>query len=291
MNKTTRSATYVVTAAVTALAALSLVPRHDAPAAPAETIPAIATTTTADTTVATIETAPPETVVVTTVPAPAPTPTLPPTTLPPTTTTLPDEIVAEQGDHNQVVQQVQEALTFLGYLNDTIDGRWGPKTQTAWVAFEAQNFPRTSDGVLNVSELEYVQGLSAAWYEEQHTTAPAPTTTVSCTITVSCDFNGTIPPPDTTAPVTTVPDTTTPPAPTCPFTASSAYIIYGTGTSDGGAKLHLDARSSGFTVGGTVYTTGQLVPASVYPGCTHWVQTAQDGIGFPAAQGRYVPVA
>ena len=79
----------------------------------------------------------------TTTTAPAPTTTVAPTT---TTTTTPETPTYRRGDEGPAVAELQTALAELGYWVGEIDGKYGPQTAQAVMAFEkAEGLPRDGE--------------------------------------------------------------------------------------------------------------------------------------------------
>ncbi len=106
-------------------------------------------------------TAPPTTATTTpTTPTPpTPTTTTPTTTTPTTTpTTLPEGVTLRRGDSGEEVRQVQAALVELGYSTGGVEGKFGPATEEAVLAFQKASGLK-EDGIVGPATLA---ALSAA---------------------------------------------------------------------------------------------------------------------------------
>lgn len=111
-------------------------------------------------TTATLPTTTPTTTTQTTT---APTTTTPTTTTPTTgaPTTLPEGVKLRRGDESDDVRQVQAAVVELGYSTGGVDGKFGPATEEAVLAFQ-KSAGLTEDGVVGAATLA---ALSAALNE------------------------------------------------------------------------------------------------------------------------------
>ncbi|HSG13908.1 MAG TPA: peptidoglycan-binding domain-containing protein [Gaiellaceae bacterium] len=105
-------------------------------------------------------TAPPTTATTTpTTPTTTPTTTTPTTTTPTTTpTTLPEGVTLRRGDSGEEVRQVQAALVELGYSTGGVEGKFGPATEEAVLAFQKASGLK-EDGIVGPATLA---ALSAA---------------------------------------------------------------------------------------------------------------------------------
>lgn len=95
-------------------------------------------------------------------PAPTPTPTPKPTPIP-TPTPTPDPTL-QQGDENERVQELQERLMELGYMNlDESTQLYGPITKTSVMLFQRQH-ELQQDGISGPQTLEYIYASDAKKY-------------------------------------------------------------------------------------------------------------------------------
>lgn len=69
--------------------------------------------------------------------------------------------IAQRGDKNETVKQIQEMLIRLGYLSGSADGDFGSKTETAIQSFQCENgFPE--DGIVTQKVLDALNSAYAA---------------------------------------------------------------------------------------------------------------------------------
>jgi hypothetical protein len=94
-------------------------------------------------------TAPPTTATTTTTPTTTPTTTTPTTTTP---TTIPEGVTLRRGDSGEEVRQVQAALVKLGYSTGGVDGKFGPATAEAVLAFQKASGLK-EDGIVGPATL------------------------------------------------------------------------------------------------------------------------------------------
>jgi peptidoglycan hydrolase-like protein with peptidoglycan-binding domain len=99
-------------------------------------------------------TAPPTTATTTTPTTTTPTTTTPTTTTPTTTTptTIPEGVTLRRGDSGEEVRQVQAALVKLGYSTGGVDGKFGPATAEAVLAFQKASGLK-EDGIVGPATL------------------------------------------------------------------------------------------------------------------------------------------
>lgn len=81
----------------------------------------------------------------------------------------------QKGDEGAPVMQLQTRLRELGYLNDTVDGAFGSKTQTAVKAFQEQNGLNAS-GIADNETQTLLYSDDAPYAPGAATPTPAPTT-------------------------------------------------------------------------------------------------------------------
>ena len=91
----------------------------------------------------------------------------------PTPTEDPTKYVLKRGDKNEDVRQLQKRLIELGYLNDSADGDFGPKTENAVIAYQ-KAAGLTASGVCDYNTFKSINSQNAP-------AAPKPTATLKPT--------------------------------------------------------------------------------------------------------------